>query len=172
MWVVGSPANAFDPDLYHSPAKIQQHWQSCNGRREDAKCCLYWPTMQGSEDTDTPSLHTHKDKVNKIIKYYCHKCRFWLLTRKQCMGRTIKSLTTITFFSPEPVISAFFLHLSRHVKQSCLAPSPSTEVEAGSNSVVKKAPGIFSYAQKASTHSLPIGEPWLWPAIWYHHESA
>lgn len=40
MWVVGSPANAFDPDLYHSLAKIQKHWQSYNAQRANTKCCF------------------------------------------------------------------------------------------------------------------------------------
>lgn len=40
MWVVGSPANAFDPDPCHSLAKIRKHWQSYNAPRGDAKCCF------------------------------------------------------------------------------------------------------------------------------------
>lgn len=70
MWVVGSPANAFDPDLYHFLAKIQKHWQSYNVQGEDAKCCFNWPALQGSQDTDTMSLQTHKEEVNNTPLFY------------------------------------------------------------------------------------------------------
>lgn len=64
MWVEGSPANAFDPDLCHSPAKIREHWQSYNAQREDDKCCFTWPALQGSRDADTLSLHSLQEEVN------------------------------------------------------------------------------------------------------------
>lgn len=37
MWVVGSPANAFNPDLYHSLVKIQMNWQSYDVKEEGTK---------------------------------------------------------------------------------------------------------------------------------------
>lgn len=75
MSVVDSPANAFDPDLYHSVATIQKHWHSYNTQAEDAKCCFNWPALQGSQDTDRMSLQTYNEKVNNtpqevIIQYY------------------------------------------------------------------------------------------------------
>lgn len=63
MWVVGGPANAFDPDLCHSLAKIRKHWQSHDAQREDAKCSFNWPALQGSQDADTVSLQTLQEKV-------------------------------------------------------------------------------------------------------------
>lgn len=40
MWVVGSTANAFDPDLYQTLSSIQQQMLRQNSQEEDAKCCF------------------------------------------------------------------------------------------------------------------------------------
>lgn len=72
MLLVGSPANAFDPDLCHSLAKIWKHWLSNSVHRVDAKFCSWmkWPELQSLKNADTMSLQTLQVMLLNTHWYY------------------------------------------------------------------------------------------------------
>lgn len=72
MLLVGSPANAFDPDLCHSLAKIWKHSLSNSVHKVDAKFSSWmkWPELQSLKNADTMSLQTLQVTLLNTHWYY------------------------------------------------------------------------------------------------------